>query len=76
MNPLLSLLISVLLAAQLSGSLSARKGGSRRRNTSMALEGEVFRYHRRLIRLPDSPEGYAQTTHRRETPSSGAGSRD
>jgi hypothetical protein len=24
----------------------------------MALEGEVFRYHRRLIRLPDSPEGY------------------
>ena len=24
----------------------------------MALEGEVFRYHGRLIRLPDSPEGY------------------
>ena len=24
----------------------------------MALEGEVFRYHRSLISLPDSPEGY------------------
>jgi hypothetical protein len=29
----------------------------------MALEGEVFRYHRRLIRLPDSPEGYHRHTN-------------